>query len=68
MYEKDEELHVQRGWNAGEILALLEKAGLRPEGVYEAYTGREPGKDTGRLTFIAREIIKEKQKEDIKNE
>ena len=68
LYEKDEELHVQRGWNAGEILVLLEKAGLRPEGVYEAYTGREPGKDTGRLTFIAREIIKEKQKEDIKNE
>ena len=68
LYEKDEELHVQKGWTAREVLALLEKAGLRPEGVYEAYTRREPDKNTGRLTFIAREIIKENQREDIKDE
>ncbi len=55
LYEKKEEFHVQRGFEAGEILRLLEKAGLKAEGVYQAYTRNIPDEKTGRLTFIARE-------------
>ena len=37
------------------VLELLEKAGLIPLAVYDAYTKDAPKPDSGRLTFVARE-------------
>lgn len=55
LYEKDEELHYQKAYEPEKIRELLEKAGLIPLAVYDAYTKDAPKPDSGRLTFIARE-------------
>ncbi len=47
---------------------LLEKAGLIPLAVYDAYTKDAPKPDSGRLTFVAREHGKGIGKREIKEE
>ena len=55
LYERDEEIHYQKAYEPEKIRELLEKAGLIPLAVYEAYTKDAPKPDSGRLTFVARE-------------
>lgn len=55
LYEKSEEEHVQRAYPREMIEELIEKSGLRLLAVYDAYTLKEPGKESQRLTFIAQE-------------
>ncbi|EJW98473.1 methyltransferase type 12 [gut metagenome] len=61
LYEKSEEIHYQRAYPKERIRALLEKAGLEVLSVYDAYTLSPDRKDSGRLTFIAREKEKKQQ-------
>ena len=55
LYERDEEIHYQKAYEPEKIRELLEKAGLIPLAVYDAYTKDAPKPDSGRLTFVARE-------------
>lgn len=55
LYERDEEIHYQKAYEPEKIRELLEKAGLIPLVVYDAYTKDAPKPDSGRLTFVARE-------------
>lgn len=55
LYEKCEEEHYQKAYPVEKIQELLVKAGLEPVAVYDAYTKEPARKDSGRLTFIARE-------------
>ena len=55
LYERDEEIHYQKAYDPEKVRELLEKAGLIPLAVYDAYTKDAPKPDSGRLTFIARE-------------
>lgn len=59
LYERDEEIHYQKAYEPEKIRELLEKAGLIPLAVYDAYTKDAPKPDSGRLTFVAREHGKE---------
>ena len=58
-YERDEEIHYQKAYDPEKVRELLEKAGLIPLAVYDAYTKDVPKPDSGRLTFVAREHGKE---------
>ena len=55
LYERDEEIHYQKAYDPEKVRELLEKAGLIPLAVYDAYTKDAPKPDSGRLTFVARE-------------
>ena len=59
LYERDEEIHYQKAYDPEKVRELLEKAGLIPLAVYDAYTKDVPKPDSGRLTFVAREHGKE---------
>lgn len=59
LYERDEEIHYQKAYDPERVRELLEKAGLIPLAVYDAYTKDAPKPDSGRLTFVAREHGKE---------
>lgn len=59
LYERDEEIHYQKAYDSEKVRELLEKAGLIPLAVYDAYTKDAPKPDSGRLTFVAREHGKE---------
>ena len=59
LYERDEEIHYQKAYDPEKVRELLEKAGLIPLAVYDAYTKDAPKPDCGRLTFVAREHGKE---------
>ena len=59
LYERDEEIHYQKAYDPEKVRELLEKAGLIPLAVYDAYTKDAPKPDSGRLTFVAREHGKE---------
>ena len=55
VYERYDELHVQRAWQAEEVRSLLEQAGMEFVQATQAYTDIAPDKDSERLLFIARE-------------
>jgi SAM-dependent methyltransferase len=58
LYRKYEEYHYQRAYDTSLVIELLEKAGLRPLAVYDAFT-MEPAKpDSERICLIARECRK----------
>lgn len=54
-YQRFEETHLQRCYNRDTLCRLIDQAGMELVAVYDGYTGREPGEDSERLTFIARE-------------
>ncbi len=58
LYEKTEEVHYQKAYPEKKVRELLEKAGMEVLCVYDAYTKDAPKEDSGRLTYIAREIRK----------
>ncbi len=55
LYERYLETHRERAWRQEEVIDLLQKAGLVPEGVVEAYTGAAVKKETDRILYCARE-------------
>ncbi len=55
LYEKYEEIHYQKAYAADEIRSLIKEAGMELLEIYDAYTMEPPGRDSERLTFIARE-------------
>lgn len=67
-FERCEELHYERCYEAKKIAELLEKAGLKIEGVFEDYAGERKEIDEAgasraeRLVFIAREGYQEGKK------
>ena len=58
LYEKYEETHYQRAYDLELVCELLEKAGLKLEAVYDAFTMEAPGEDSERVYFVARECTK----------
>ncbi len=54
-YERFEENHLQKAYSKEAIIAMLEKAHLKVEGVYDAFTLEEAREDSERITFVARE-------------
>jgi SAM-dependent methyltransferase len=55
LYRKFEEDHVQRGYESGEVDALLERAGLASE-TYDARSMKKTGAGTDRLLYVCRQI------------
>ncbi len=53
LYRKYEEEHTQKAYDPDEVCGLLEKAGLRTEAVYDAFTRNAPKAESERLCFIA---------------
>ena len=58
LYERSEETHYEKAYSAEEIKELLERAGLRCEGVYDAFTMDQPRPESERICFVAREQTK----------
>ena len=54
-FSRFQENHYQKSYSLETILELLEKAGMKVEGVYDGYTLEPPREDSERLTIIARE-------------
>ncbi|MCC8044118.1 MAG: class I SAM-dependent methyltransferase [Clostridiales bacterium] len=55
LYERYEETHYQKAWDIGRVCELLEKAGLKLEAVYDAFTTDAPHPESERIYIIARE-------------
>lgn len=55
LYEKQEEVHLQRAYSLEEIKALLAKAGLEFLAAYDVLTHEMPGAQCERMYIIARE-------------
>lgn len=55
MYEKFEEEHYQRAYEIGEMIQMIEAAGLEFLAVYDAFTKEAPKESSERVYFIARE-------------
>ena len=53
LYERHEEVHVQRAYIDREVHELLREAGLTLLEITDAYTGRPPREDSQRLLFVA---------------
>lgn len=58
-YIRSEELHRQRSYKPELIKALIEKSGMKFEGLLDAATMKEPTSETERYIFIAREMKQE---------
>lgn len=61
LYRKYEETHYQKAYTVEKVNELLEKSGLQPVAVYDAFTFDEPKKNSERLYFVAREKDKEEK-------
>lgn len=58
LYEKSEEFHYQKAYSEECVRKLIAEAGMELLAVYDAYTENPLAKDSGRMTFIARECGK----------
>lgn len=54
-FSRFQENHYQKSYSLDTILALLEQAGMKVEGMYDGYTLEPPQEDSERITIIARE-------------
>lgn len=54
-YRKYEETHYQRAYDLNVIKTLIEKAGMKLEAVYDAFTFDEPHTESERVYFVVRE-------------
>lgn len=68
LYERQEEIHYERGYTIDEIIDLLEEAGLEFEAVYDELTFHEPTERSQRIFFVAREVEKAKAMLHLKND
>ncbi len=55
LFEKSEEVHLQRAYTRETVCRLLRESGLRLLEIREAYTDSDPGEDSERVTYIAQE-------------
>lgn len=62
LYEKYEEVHVQRAYSLEEIKELLQKAGLRFVAAYNVMTHDTPDENCERMYIVAREGFQEGKK------
>lgn len=53
-YERFDELHVERAYAPETVTALLERAGLRVEALYDSFTLHPPGPRAQRIFWVAR--------------
>lgn len=53
-YERFDELHVERAYPPETVTALMERAGLRVEALYDSFTLQPPGPETQRIFWVAR--------------
>lgn len=55
LYRRTEEDHLQKAYDPDLVVSLLQKAGLKAEGVLDAFTLDPARPDSERITFVARE-------------
>jgi len=55
LYEKREELHVQKAYSLDTVKRQIKQAGMKLLAVYDGYTLNEPSEDSTRWTFVAME-------------
>lgn len=55
LYRRFDEVHSQRAYEIDEVVQMLEKSGMRVEGVFADKTFKKPAKTTERVFFVARE-------------
>ncbi len=53
-YERFDELHVEYAYPPETVTALMERAGLRVEALYDSFTLQPPGPRTQRIFWVAR--------------
>lgn len=61
LYKKYEETHYQRAYTVDQVMAAAEKAGMKVEAVYDAFTHETAGENSERLYFIVKEQGKQKE-------
>ncbi len=54
-YRRFDEVHTERAYSVGELTGLLERAGMKVEGVFHGLTLQKPRENSQRLMFVARE-------------
>ena len=65
-YDRHEEIHYQRAYDLEEVRQLIEEAGMKWEGAYDAFTMEPVREDSERIYIIAREQGKsEKMKSEV---
>ena len=65
-YDRHEEIHYQRAYDLEQVRQLIEEAGLKWEGAYDAFTMEPVRDDSERIYIIAREQGKtEKMKSEV---
>ena len=65
-YDRHEEVHYQKAYDLEEVRSLIECAGMKFEGAYDAFTFEPARKDSERIYIIAREQGKsEKMKREV---
>lgn len=57
-YRKFEETHFQRAYEVEDVKRAIQEAGMELVGMYDNWTRSEPGKESERICFVAREIKK----------
>ena len=62
LFRKYQELHVQKAYTLGEMQRLIAQSGLDYVTAYDAYTKDAPREDSERITIVAREHGKQKEK------
>ena len=55
LYERTDELHLQRAYTLEEIKELIERSGMKFVAAYDDYTDREADESSDRIVVIARE-------------
>lgn len=58
LFRRFEEVHYQRCYRIHTVKEMLKAAGLEVVAVYDAFTRKEPGPESERVYFIAREVQK----------
>lgn len=61
-YERFQETHFQRAYEAEAVKRAIKEAGMELVGMYDGWTRREPGEESERICFVAREVKKADKK------
>lgn len=65
-YDRHEEIHYQKAYDLEEVRSLIERAGMKFEGAYDAFTLEPVREDSERIYIISREQGKsEKMKSEV---
>lgn len=67
IYQKYEELHIQRGYTLSEMRALIERSGMIPIAAYDAFTKNAATEECERIYIIAREHTESGAKKELSN-